>query len=313
MIEIVFNLPVLFFLLGIIAVLLGSNLSLPPAMRDMLTMYLMLAIGIKGGRNLASSEWSLAALEPILIVTLGSIVVASYLYFVCRRWVGIDTAAAIGATYGSNSTMTFIAAASFLTALDVTYGAYMIVALVLMETPAIIYSVFLARRDRSPSTWEALRDALTDGTHLLLIGSLIIGAVSTSLSGDEELLYRFVGGDIFTGALCFFLLGMGVKVGQVMRSDLLSQLDARLIALALIVPWLNGGATWLLGTVLGMSPGDLFLTVILMASASYIVAPAILEKTVPRAESGKYLTMSIAVTFPMNILIGVPVWWSIIA
>jgi len=188
------------------------------------------------------------------------------------RLVGSDTAAAVGATYGSNSTMTFIAAASFLTALDLPYGACMIVALVLMETPAIIYSVFLARRDRSPSTWETFRDALTDGTHLLLIGSLIIGAVSTSLSGNEELLYRFVGGDLFTGA-----------------------------------------ATWLLGTALGMSSGNLFLTIILMASASCIVAPAILEKTVSRAESGKYLTMSIAVTFPMNILIGVPAWWSLMA
>lgn len=312
MIESILNIPVLFFLFGTVAVFLRSNIEVPKGMMDAITLYLMLAIGVKGGISLANEPFTWTTVEPTLIVVLGSMIVATYVFWICKRYMSTATAAGVAATYGSNSTMTFITAASFLSAMNIAYGGYMTVALVLMETPAIVYGIYLATRDRTSNTWHNLRSAFTDGTHLLLIASLIIGFVTISLTDRTDMLYGFIGGDIFTGALCFFLLGMGIKVGHALRDNLRENLTWQMILLALILPWINGGIGYAAGSAFGLIAGDLFLTTLLMASASYIVAPAILSKAVPEAEVGKYLTMSIAVTFPMNILIGLPVWWYII-
>lgn len=313
MIETILNLPILFFVLGIVAVFLRSNLEIPTGLSDGIVLYLMLAIGLKGGISLAQEPLSWTAVEPILIVVVGSIVVATYVFYIFKRLTSIATAAGIAATYGSNSTMTYITAASFLAVSGVPYGGYMTVALVLMETPAIVYGIYLANKGHSENIWHNIRQALTDGTQLLLIASLIIGFVTVSLTENSEILYGFIGGDIFTGALCFFLLGMGLKVGYALRDNIRKSLDWRLLSLAAILPWINGALGYAAGSALGLEPGDLYLTTMLMASASYIVAPAILSRAVPDAEIGKYLTMSIAVTFPMNILVGLPVWWSLIS
>lgn len=312
MIETVLNLPILFFVFGIFAVFVNSNLEIPKGMIDGIVLYLMLAIGVKGGISLAAEPISWTVIEPTLIVVIGSIVVASYVFWICRRFVSTETAAGIAATYGSNSTMTFITAASFLTVMNVAYGGYMTVALVIMETPAIIYGIYLANKDKIGNVWQSTKQALTDGTQLLLIASLFIGFITVQLTANTELLYGFIHGDIFTGALCFFLLSMGLKVGKALTENLRENLDWRLVSLGVALPWINGTLGYTAGLMLGLSTGDLYLTTLLMASASYIVAPAILSRSVPNAEIGKYLTMSLAVTFPMNILIGLPVWWSII-
>jgi len=312
MIEAILNIPVLFFLFGVIAIFLGSEIAIPKGMTTAITLYLMLAIGIKGGISLGSETFSWTVFEPTIIVVIGSIVVATYVFFLLKRIVSREDAAAIASTYGSNSTMTFVTAAAFLTSLNIAYGGYMTVALVLMETPAIIYGIYLATKDKHSDMWSSIKNALTDGTHLLLIASLVIGFVTVMLSGNTDLLYGFVGGDLFTGALCFFLLGMGIKVGNAMKNNLSENLDWKLVGLAAILPWVNGTIGYIAGLAFGLGMGDLFLTTMLMASASYIVAPAILEKAVPKANVGKYLTMSIAVTFPINILIGIPLWWYII-
>ena len=312
MIETILNIPVLFFLFGIIAIFLRSDLQIPQGMIDAITLYLMLAIGIKGGISLASEPISWTVFEPTMIVVIGSILVATYVFYISKQFTTTETAAGIAATYGSNSTMTFITAAGFLSAIDVVYGGYMTVALVLMETPAIVYGIYLANKDNARSIWNNILSALTDGTQLLLIASLVIGFVTVALTDNVDILYGFINGDIFTGALCFFLLAMGLKVGYALRDNLKENLDWRLVSLGLTLPWINGALGYSAGIALGLSTGDLYLTTLLMASASYIVAPAILSKAVPSAEVGKYLTMSIAVTFPMNIMIGLPVWWSII-
>ena len=312
MIETILNLPILFFVFGIIAVLLHSNLEIPRGLSDGIVLYLMLAIGIKGGISLAEEPFTWAAFEPTLIVVLGSIVVATYVFYVCKRITSMATAAGIAATYGSNSTMTYITAAGFLAVSNIPYGGYMTVALVLMETPAIIYGIYLANRNSASNFWGNAKAAITDGTQLLLIASLIIGFITVSLTDNSDILYGFISGDIFTGALCFFLLGMGLKVGQALKDNIAENLNWKLMSLAAVFPWINGALGYAAGTALGLATGDLFLTTMLMASASYIVAPAILSKAVPGAEIGKYLTMSIAVTFPVNILVGLPVWWALI-
>ena len=314
MIESIMNIPVLFFVFGALAVFLKSDLEMQKSMTDGIVLYLMMAIGIKGGINLAGEPVTWTVIKPTLIVTVGSIIVASYVYWISRRFAQVraETAAGIAATYGSTSTMTFITAASFLTMTGIPYGGYMTVALVLMETPSVIYGIYLANRKKLARVRDSVYQALTDGTQMLLIASLIIGFITVSITSNTHILYGFIGGDIFTGALAFFLLSMGIKVGHALREDLKGNLNWKLVAMALALPWVNGGLGYLAGTALALTTGDLYLTTLLMASSSYIVAPAILRKSVPEAEMGKYLTMSIGVTFPMNILLGVPLWWSII-
>lgn len=312
MIETVLNLPILFFVLGIMAVFLRSNLEIPTGLSNGIVLYLMLAIGLKGGISLAQEPLTWTAVEPTLIVVIGSIVVATYVFYIFKRLTSIATAAGIAATYGSNSTMTYITAASFLAVSGIPYGGYMTVALVLMETPAIVYGIYLANKGQTENIWTNIQQAVTDGTQLLLIASLVIGFVTVSLTDNSEILYGFISGDIFTGALCFFLLGMGLKVGLALRDNIQKNLDWKLLSLAAVLPWINGALGYTAGMALGLSTGDLYLTTLLMASSSYIVAPAILSRAVPDAEIGKYLTMSIAVTFPMNILIGLPLWWNLI-
>lgn len=312
MIATILNIPILFFILGVIAVFIKSNLEIPKGFIDGVILYLMLAIGIKGGISLAGEPLTWSVFEPTLIVIVGSVIVATYVFLLCKRITSVETAAGISATYGSNSTMTFITAASFLSVSGIPYGGYMTIALVLMETPAIIYSIYLASRERTKNLWDNIRDALTDGTQLLLIASLIIGFITVYFTSNTDILYGFVGGDIFTGALCFFLLSMGLKVGHALKDNFKENMNLRLILVATLIPWLNGLIGYSAGILLGLSLGDLFLTTMLMASASYIVAPAILSRALPKAEIGKYLTMSIGITFPMNILLGLPIWWSII-
>ena len=309
MIEALFNIPVLFFIVGVIAVFIGSDLNIPRGLLDSITLYLMLAIGIKGGISLASEPITLQVLTPTIIVVLGSIAVASYMFFISKKITDKASAAGIAATYGSNSTMTFITAASFLTTINVEYGGYMTVALVLMETPAILYGVFLASKDSKSSILSSLSKAVRDGTQLLLISSLVIGYLTVKATNNSEVLYSFISGDIFTGALCFFLLAMGIKVASALKSN---SIKISLIVLASIAPWINGGLGYVLGSLFNLSTGDLFLTTMLMASSSYIVAPAILSKAVPSAEVGQYLTMSIGITFPINLLLGISLWWYII-
>ena len=312
MIETILNIPVLFFVFGVIAVFLGSNLEIPKGMMDGITLYLMLAIGVKGGINLANEAITWNSFAPVLVVLVGSIIVATYMFYIARTVVSAPTAGGIAATYGSNSTMTFVTAASFLAAIDIAFGGYMTVALVLMETPAIIYAIYLASKTQTGNIWHSLKGALTDGTHLLLVASLYIGFLTVRFTPNTEILYGFIRGDIFTGALCFFLLAMGLKVGHSLRENIRENINWHLASMAVIFPWINGGLGFVAGWFLGFPPGDLFLTTILMGSASYIVAPAILSRALPEAEIAKYLTMSIAISFPMTLLIGMPVWWAII-
>ena len=307
----IFNLPVLFFIFGVFAKLVRSNLEIPEPIVKAVTLYLMMAIGIKGGLSLVDAPSLTEAVSPIFIVLVASFLVPTYVYFGFRRWIGSPDAAAIGATYGSNSTMTFVTAAAFLDTLNVPYGGYMTVALVVMETPAIIYSIFLHKRSGLGSSWTAVKDALLDGTQLLLIGSVLIGLIGSYVTKNTDMLTGFISGDIFTGMMGFFLLHMGLLVGQNLRDNLKQLLTPSLILYAIIGPWCNGAFGVLLSIVLGLEPGDALLVTILCSSSSYIVAPAIIPFAIPEASVGRFLTMSIGISFPVNILLGIPLWWSL--
>ncbi len=279
-----------------------------------LSLYLMLAIGFKGGISLHHSSLFGDGLIILAIIILMSVVVPAYSYLLLKRKLGVADAAAIGATYGSNSTLTYITAAGFLTSIGQSFEGYMTVALVVMETPAIILAVILARTamktTSSKSTPEVVREALTDGTLLVLVGSMGIGYLLTALGTESSPLATFISGDMFTGMLIFFLLYMGTVVGQKVRE--LDHFPPMLAGFAIVAPVCNGLVAIGLSRWFGFDHGDALLLTILCASSSYIVAPAILKDTLPEANPAKYLTMSMGITFPLNIVLGIPIYWWII-
>lgn len=316
----ILNPGILFFILGFVAILLKSNLTIPESVVKFVSLYLMLSIGFKGGISLYESGLSGDGLFGDGILIIGVIIFMSalvpvYTYFLLRKKLGAADACGIGATYGSNSTLTYITAAGFLTSIGQTYDGYMTVALVVMETPAIIFAVIMAQLSlkggaATKSTRTVIRESLTDGTLLVLVGSMGIGFILTALGTEDSPLSAFIGGDMFTGMLVFFLLYMGTVVGRKFRE--LESFPPLLIVFAIVAPIVNGVLAILISKAFGFEHGDAFLLTILCASSSYIVAPAILKDALPEANPAKFLTMSMGITFPLNIVIGIPVyWWAI--
>lgn len=310
----ILNPGILFFLLGLGAALLKSNLEIPESVVKFISIYLMLSIGFKGGISLHQSSLFGDGILIIGIIIVMSAVVPVYSFLLFRKSLGAADAAAIGATYGSNSTLTYITAAGFLTSANIAYGGYMTVALVVMETPAILFAIIMARLahagESGRSTGKIVAEAFTDGTLLVLVGSMAIGFVLTAIGAQESPLSAFIGGDLFTGMLVFFLLYMGTVVGRKFRE--LESFPIRLVVFAILAPIANGMTGLVLSKLFGFQDSDTFLLTILCASASYIVAPALLKDALPEANPAKFLTMSLGITFPLNIVLGIPGYWWII-
>lgn len=312
---------VLFFVLGAGIGLLRSNLEIPAAIAKFLTLYLLMALGLKGGAALATGGLPTEGLLAILAAVGMAAFVPAYTFVILSRKIDPFDSAAVAATYGSVSAVTFIATQNFLTNHGVDFGGYMTVAMVLMETPAIIMAVLLATFTRAKqaaankedqdedfeplSAKEVLSEALTDGAQLLLIGSLIIGYVA----GPEgkEVMLPFTS-DIFKGMLAFFLLEMGLLVGQQI-SEGHAKIDRILLIFSFVIPPINATIAITLGHFLGLQQGDAMLLAVLSASASYIVVPAIARYAIPEARPGIYFTMALGLTFPFNILVGIPIYY----
>jgi len=314
---------VLFFVLGAGIGLLRSNLEIPSAIAKFLTLYLLIALGLKGGAALATGGLPTEGLLAIIAAVCMAAFIPTYAFYFLSRKIDPFDAAAVAATYGSVSAVTFIATQNFLTNNGVDFGGYMTVAMVLMETPAIIMAVLLATLTRAKqaaanknsdeeafeplSAREVLQEALTDGAQLLLIGSLVIGY----LAGPEgkAVMLPFTS-DIFKGMLAFFLLEMGLLVGRQI-SDGHAKIDRILLIFAFVIPPINATIAIVLGTVLGLQQGDAMLLAVLSASASYIVVPAIARYAIPEARPGIYFTMALGLTFPFNILVGIPIYFEL--
>ena len=308
------NPGILFFILGLVASLLRSNLTIPEPVLRFVSLYLMLSIGFKGGVSLYGSSLAGPGLWAIAFVLFMSALVPVYAFLLLRKRFGTADAAAIGATFGSNSTLTYITAVGFLSAVSAPWGGYMTVALVVMETPAVILAILLARgggkkgsRMGRARLYVVLRRAITDGTLVVLVGSLVIGYLLVALGEDASPLNAFIAGDMFTGMLIFFLLYMGTMVGRELRS--MTWFPWQLMAFSFGAPIVNAAVAFGFSRLVGLAPGDAYLLMILCASASYIVAPVILREGLPEANPGRYLTMSIGLAFPFNIVLGIPVYW----
>lgn len=306
------NPPVLFFFLGVLAFLVGSDLEIPAPLPKFFSLYLLLSIGFKGGVELSRSGFT-----QEVGITLGAamgmaVAVPVWSFFLLRRRLGVNNAAAVAATYGSVSAVTFIAATGFLGQLGIRSGGHMVAAMALMESPAIIVGIALARRlekaDDAHFSWSHLwRDAFFNGSVLLLMGSLAIGLLTGEAGGKA--LAPFTG-DIFKGMLCLFLLDMGLVSAR--RLAGVRQLGVMPVVFALLAPLVHAAVAVVIAHLLGLSRGDALLFTVLCASASYIAVPAAMRLAVPEANPGLYVTMALALTFPFNIVIGLPLYLGVI-
>ncbi len=311
----VLNPAVLFFFLGIAAVLARSDLEIPQSISKLMSLYLLLAIGFKGGVELSHSSFGPDIALTLLAAVAMSALVPVYTYFVLRRIVPVHDAAAIAATYGSISAVTFITAVGFLQSLEIASSGYLVAAMALMESPAIITGLILYRFFRTEPdagkgnfSWgRVIREACFNGSVFLILGSLVIGLMTTD--AHAESLAPFTN-DLFKGVLTLFLLDMGLIAGR--RLSALREAGTPLVLFALVVPLVNAALGIALTVLLDLDIGDALLFTVLCASASYIAVPAAMRMSIPRANASLYVTLSLAVTFPFNIVVGLPLYLAVL-
>ncbi|MDI1244857.1 MAG: sodium-dependent bicarbonate transport family permease [Rhodoferax sp.] len=294
-----------FFVLGVVAGLVRSDLKLSGGLSDTLSIYLLIAIGLKGGIELSNAQVG-SLVMPVAMVVLVSIGTPLLAFQVLQRIGKLPRpdAASIAAHYGSVSVVTFAVGASYLTRQNITYEGYMSVFLVFLEFPALIMGVLLAKGVHRDTNWRMLaHEVLTGKAIVLLVGALLIG----SLWGAEALqsLSKFYN-DLFKGLLSLFLLGMGIvtasRLGDLRRAGLF------LVAFGIVMPIVSACVGVLTGGWLGLSLGGTTLLAVLYASASYIAAPAAMRIAIPEANPGLSMGAALGVTFPFNILVGVPLY-----
>ena len=310
--------PVLFFFLGVTAVLVGSDLEIPAPIPKLFSLYLLLAIGFKGGLELQHSGLGGQVLPTIAAAMAMSLLVPLYSYLVLKTRLDGFNAAAIAATYGSIRAVTFITAESFLETQNLPFDGFMVAALALMESPAIIVGLLLVKlaaptqQAAGPKMgWSSvLRESFLNSSVFLLVGSLAIGLLVAAFSpASIDKMLPFTD-KLFYGALSFFLLDMGIVAAQRIRD--LRQAGAFLIGFSVLMPLFNALVGTLIARGLGLGPGNALLFVVLCASASYIAVPAAMRMTVPQANPSLYISTALGVTFPFNIIVGIPLYMAMI-
>ena len=301
----------MFFFLGLLARWIKSDLEFPPAISKFLSLYLLFAIGLKGGAELGHSGLNTEVAVALGLAMLMAVVVPFYSFYLLRTRFDIYNAGALAATYGSISAVTFVTAISFLQAMDQSYGGFMVAAMALMESPALIIGVILIRfydqENGNGNIGEVVKEAFTNGSVVLILGALIIG---TFLPAPQMESIEPFTQDLFKGILTFFLLDMGLLAGK--RISGLRQAGWMVLLFGILAPLFNAGLALGLGMLAELTPGNIFLLMVLAASASYIAVPAALRMAVPQANAGIYVSMSLAVTFPFNIVLGIPVYYYLV-
>jgi hypothetical protein len=320
---------ILFFGLGILAGCLKSSLEIPQPISRFLSLYLLMALGLKGGFALAKSGLTAEIAASLACAVLLAIVIPLAAYQLLKRFLSGFNAAAVAATYGSVSAVTFITATQYLDVQQIAYGGHMAAAMALMESPAIVIAVLFANTIRQGRTVPAvlpsaggtavlgggtgpgqhtglgkiLHESLTDGTQLLLLGAMLVGLL-TGEAGKAAMAPFSI--DLFKGMLAFFLLDMGLLTAR--HIGKLREQSRWLLAYAAGAPLVHASLALGLAALCGLSPGNAALLMVLAASASYIAVPAALRYAIPEASPAVYFSMSLGVTFPLNILAGIPLY-----
>ena len=306
------NPALLFFILGVIAVKLKSDLEIPANSSKFISLYLLFSIGFKGGQELAHSHFTMEIIWCILFGFFIAIIIPVYSYFILRRKFNIYDSGAIAAAYGSVSAVTFVTAVSFLEIQNLKFSGHMVAVMALMEAPAIIVGVILIRlfdkkRETKTSLSDLVKHSFTNGSVLLILGSLIIGM----LASDEQAMgIKPFTNDLFKGFLAIFLLDMGIISGRKLSDFVKNGWFA--ILFALFIPLINGCIIAIASQLVTDDVGNRFIFAILAASASYIAVPAAIKIAIPKANPGLFLPMALAVTFPFNITLGMPIYFSLI-
>lgn len=308
------NPALLFFLLGIIAVRFKSDLEIPSNSSKFISLYLLFSIGFKGGQELAHSNFSLEIVWSVVFGIFIAVFIPLYSFFLLKKRYTIDNAGAIAAAYGSVSAVTFVTAVSFLEIQGYTFSGHMVAVMALMEAPAIIVGVVLIRLyskksgNAQPSSMKAvIHHSLTNGSVLLILGSLLIGFLA---SEEQALGIKPFTTDIFKGFLAIFLLDMGIVSGRKLNDFFKSGWFSAFFAVCM--PLVNGCVVAVASVLITQDPGNRFIFAVLAASASYIAVPAAMKIAVPKANPGIFLPMALAVTFPVNITVGLPFYLMII-
>lgn len=312
LIENLTNPALLFFALGIIAVLVKSDLEIPANSSKFISLYLLFAIGFKGGQELSHETfnteigWSMAFGLSI------SAIIPIYTFFILKRKLNIFNAGAIAAAYGSVSAVTFVTAVSYLESQQLHLHGHMVAIMALMESPAIIMgliliSIFNKDEDDKIEKSTAIKHSFTNGSVLLILGSLIIGYLASAKQAEGIKPFT---NDLFKGFLAIFLLDMGITSGRKMKAFF--SFGWFPILFATLIPLINGIAVALLSVIVTDDISNRFIFAVLAASASYIAVPAAMKISVPKANPGLFLPMALALTFPVNITIGMPLYfWAV--
>ena len=306
------NPALLFFFLGIIAVQLKSDLSIPENSSKFISLYLLLSIGFKGGQELSHSVIDMEIVWSLFLGIILALIVPFYTYFILRRKFSVSNAGAIAASYGSVSAVTFVTAISFLELEQIPFSGHMVAVMALMEAPSIIVGVLLISiydktNTAKISMGHLIKHSLTNGSVLLIIGSLIIGMFASE--AQAECIKPFTT-DIFKGFLMVFLLDMGITSGKKLNTFLKKGWFA--LIFAIVIPIVNGVLVAIISGWVTESIGNRLLFAILAASASYIAVPAAMRLAAPKANPSLYLPMALAITFPFNITLGMPLYLGII-
>ena len=306
------NPALLFFVLGIIAVQLKSDLVIPENSAKFISLYLLFAIGFKGGQELSHEPFTREVVTSMIFGILISLFIPVYTFFILKTKLNVFDAGAVAAAYGSVSAVTFVTAASFLEAQQMSFSGHMVAVMALMESPAIIMglvliSIFNTNNTERIQKRTAIKHSFTNGSVLLILGSLIIGYLASA--NQAEGIKPFTN-DLFKGFLAIFLLDLGISSGKKLKSFF--SFGWFPFAFALIVPLINGCLVAFLSEGIITDVANRFIFAVLAASASYIAVPAAMKISVPQSNPGLLLPMALAITFPINITLGMPLYFLII-
>ena len=306
------NPTLLFFILGIVAFLIKSDLEIPAPSIKFISLYLLFSIGFKGGQELQHSEFTSEIFYSLMLGAILATIIPLYTFFILKTRVGVSNAGAIAASYGSVSAVTFVSAATFLEMQSVHFGGHMIAVMALMEFPAIIMGFILIKKFEKEHNSEVsfssiIKHAISNGSVLMIMGSLLIGIISDSRQAEGIKPFT---NDIFKGFLAIFLLEMGMITAK--RFSTFRQHGLFVFFFAILIPLINGCFVAFFSDIVTNDDGNRFIFSILAASASYIAVPAAMRLAAPKSDPGLYIPMALGVTFPFNITIGMPLYYLII-
>ena len=306
------NPTLLFFVLGIIATTVKSDLEIPASSSKFISLYLLFSIGFKGGQELSHSGFTNEIVFSLLFGMALSSLIPLYTFFILKRKLSISDAGAVAAAYGSVSAVTFVAAASFLEVQKITFGGHMVAVMALMESPAIIVGVILMMQFEKENTTKfnlksIIQHSFTNGSVLMILGSLVVGIVADTKQAEGIKPFTT---DIFKGFLAIFLLEMGMVTAK--RFSAFRKYGWYVSLFAILIPAINGCIVAYISQFVTHDIGNRFIFAILAASASYIAVPAAMRLAAPKADPGLYIPMALGVTFPFNITVGMPLYFFII-